>query len=369
MPKYPTYSIPQGSNAEVFKDTLITIGVPTCNYSKVNLSFVDTAGVNQEVFFLNSPVMNLSGGALVSAETVNNNSPNVGASLTFLANNENIGKTYELFCKVKKYSCPITLEKTFVLKVKIFSKNYAYITTQNGAEFGTVCEGDPIGLTAQTYRPDSTTNMPSMIKYYWDTTQGIKPINANDKVVYATPSQTTKYKVRLINELYSGCIDTASVTVYVKPYPSDSVQIGYFNAKAIAVGPNIIYRWYNIRGTLVGSADTFTAQFPDEYYLEVTDTTFGFNCTSWSPSFNLPSEQLLVKSPMKIFPNPATESIMIEGLPVENSVNFISPIGAKNIIFPQPNGKIPLSSLSPGLYIVETQYKGKFYRQQLVIGR
>ncbi len=367
MPSFPNVSLPAGSNAEFEFDSIITFSIPTCNYSKIDINFQNRTGVNQELFLQSGNINSNLGGPLTESVVSSNNTPNVRLSLTLQPDNNLVGRIFNLIVTVKKYDCPITLEKSFNFRFKIIEKNYGTISTPTGTGLGAVCLGDAIALTANPNRPDSSVNAPTMFRYYWDLLPGINQPDANNKVVIARPTIDTRYRVRIANELYNNCIDTASAIIFVKSIPSNQRNLGVNGARAVAQGPNLIYRWYNMWGRIVGTADSFTSHSPGQYYLEVTDTAYGVNCTVRSVSFMLLSSGKFLESPLKLYPNPASGTVKMEGLPIETPLHFVNLVGQRFELNAQTDGLIDISSLKLGLFLVEALFQGKVYRQQLAV--
>ncbi len=368
-PAAPTTSLPTGSNAQITTDSVITLRVPTCNYSVINLNFNSSTSDVLRIVLQNSngSLPTGTGGSVLQTIVTGDSTTNLSLKLILQPDISLAGKTFNLIAKVQKNTCPLKIVNSYAIRIIVENNNYAKISTPIGNPFGVVCDGLPLTLGAIPNRPDSTADAPASYRYYWDLLPGLNQAEANNQFVTVRPLVNTRYRVRIFNEAINNCVDTASILVRVKPLPSNQRNLGVNGARAVAQGPNLIYRWYNMSGSLVGTADSFTSHSPGQYYLEVTDTSFGYNCTVRSASFMLLSSGKFLESPLKLYPNPASGTVKMEGLPKETPLHFVNSVGQRFELNAQTDGLINVNTLKPGLYIVEAVYQGHIYRQQLVV--
>ncbi len=73
-----------------------------------------------------------------------------------------------------------------------------------------------------------------------------------------------------------------------------------------------------------------------------------------------------LESPLKLYPNPASEKVRVDGLPFGTPVVFTNTIGQRFEKQLNQEGKIDIRQLGPGLYTVEAVLEGKIYRQFLL---
>lgn len=373
LPNAPIISNPQITNAVFSQDSVLRLRLQACNYTTFDLSFADAN--NRDLINIQIPSgLGLSGvgnnGPIYDTIITNNNTSQPSLRLILKPELSMVGKSFWFLVKTEDDGCPIKANRHFPIEITVEKQNYAFAQffIDNSKEIH--CSGDPVLLFGGTFRDDSIVNSPNSYKIIWELANGLDStqINKANPVVY--PTENTRYKLRVLSKGFNGnCFDTASILVKVKQNPQSNLRLGYSGARALATGPNIIYRWFKLNGQLVGTADSISISNYGQYFLVVTDTSFGTWCSDTSTSFILNSLGKWQESPYKLFPNPAKDLVKIEGLPNEAKVNLLNTLGQRIPVTIKPEGHLDLKDLSSGYYTVEILSAQQVYRTNLVVER
>ncbi|SHJ71236.1 gliding motility-associated C-terminal domain-containing protein [Hymenobacter daecheongensis DSM 21074] len=201
----------------------------TCNYTEVRLRFSDPNPTDLlKVTYpeLDPPVPTPLKPTylpedVATFQLLGNNTKTPAAILRIQPDVAFIGRTFRIPVKIEDNGCPVkgTTYRTIVLKIE--KGNFAKVVPSTSNPFVCAGSGAAVTLSASPFRPDSVGNMPAQYGYRWAAANGLNPADSTKQTLSVRPTQTTRYKVRILGLSFRAgtCQDTASVLVRVVPLP------------------------------------------------------------------------------------------------------------------------------------------------------
>ncbi|MCB0700780.1 MAG: S8 family peptidase [Chitinophagaceae bacterium] len=179
------------------------------------------------------------------------------------------------------------------------------------------------------------------VGYQWTVGDTSQSINA---------TQAGNYAYRVKNQLgyYSPWSDTA----IVHALPNAAI-ISIFN-DVLTSSPAVSYQWYKDNNMISGAtSQSYTITTSGKYHVSVTDSNGCSNAST--PIFISPTGiDNIATEGVRIYPNPATNSIVVTGLTSTTAYSIADVSGhvLKNGNIDDSNNLINISGLSAGVYII-----------------
>jgi subtilisin family serine protease len=175
-----------------------------------------------------------------------------------------------------------------------------------------------------------------------------------DSVIGDRPIQNTFYQAKAITK--EGCFDTKTVEAILVPIPPAITLTQVIDSlRALHTSGNFSYRWYiNDTFTNLYTTRTIKPHKTANYKVEIIDSA---GCSSITNNFFVSTigiSQLSLKG-IKIYPNPASSELYINGVQPNSTITVIDILG-KEVYTSTINGTsttISISSFSKGLYLIK----------------
>lgn len=175
-----------------------------------------------------------------------------------------------------------------------------------------------------------------------------------DSVIGDRPIQNTFYQAKAITK--EGCFDTKTVEAILVPIPPAITLTQVIDSlRALHTSGNFIYRWYiNDTFTNLYTTRTIKPYKTANYKVEIIDSA---GCSSITNNFFVSTigiNELSLKG-IKIYPNPASSELYINGVQPNSTITVIDILG-KEVYTSTINGTsttISISSFSKGLYLIK----------------
>jgi len=175
-----------------------------------------------------------------------------------------------------------------------------------------------------------------------------------DSVIGDRPIQNTFYQAKAITK--EGCFDTKTVEAILVPIPPAITLTQVIDSlRALHTSGNFSYRWYiNDTFTNLYTTRTIKPYKTANYKVEIIDSA---GCSSITNNFFVSTigiNELSLKG-IKIYPNPASSELYINGVQPNSTITVIDILG-KEVYTSTINGTsttISISSFSKGLYLIK----------------
>jgi len=170
-----------------------------------------------------------------------------------------VGRTFRIPVKIEDNGCPIKGVTYRTIVLRIAKGNFAKVVAATAEPI--ICEGSSVSLTATPMRPDSVGQVLANYGYRWTPAPGLTLADTAKQVASVHPTQTTRYKVRIIGLDFRmsptiTCFDTASVLVKVRPAITANFTV---TGRPVASGSvNLPKRAYTFTNTSVKRTDIET---------------------------------------------------------------------------------------------------------------
>ena len=215
-----------------------------------------------------------------------------------------------------------------------------------------VCEDEPVTLQAT-----------GGVKFKWNTGDSTSTINF-------TATQSAGYSVTVTDQY--GCVDSASVKVFVKPRPATPTIIlfGSDSLKSSVFGST--YRWYLNKTVLTDNTISIKAYLNGTYQLIVYDSACHSD-TSAGYDFKKNSiDNFHIRSQIRLYPNPVINKLIIDASDFDLSgseIEIISALGEKVYYSNKNSPKIEIetSAYKKGLYIFKFITNGQTIVNRFVV--
>ncbi len=227
-------------------------------------------------------------------------------------------------------------------------------------------------LPTVVFEPENTTVCAGIVDtivlrgaatYAWLPTTGLT-LSATGDTAIVNLNSTSTYTIEAVS--HYGCENTATKTINVNPNPSPVIT---FNGERLLTAPTgyVQYMWYVDGLPIIPVAwqHLYNIKKPGTYHVVVTDSN---GCEGVSNSIDTKTTGIgeFNLHQVRIFPNPATNSINIES-PLAVNVNILTIEGRK--VLGVENAKaIDISKLSNGIYFLEIiEPKSNAIRKEKII--
>ncbi|OON70501.1 gliding motility-associated C-terminal domain-containing protein [Hymenobacter sp. CRA2] len=219
------------------------ISVYSCNYSQVRVRFTDPNPQQQLTVSIPQTSLNSLADIVVPNGYVlsGNGTTSPVAAFYFQPSPQLVGTTIRIPVRIEDNACPIKGVQNRIIVVKVLRGNFAtaVAAANNASTDPIICYGTSIQLRGSVVRPDSVRNGLQTYSYTWAAANGLNPSDANRQNITVSPTQTTRYRLRIAPTTgYSPglCGDTTSIRVRVAPqvlaaFRTDSAAVanGRFN--------------------------------------------------------------------------------------------------------------------------------------------
>ncbi|RSK37141.1 gliding motility-associated C-terminal domain-containing protein [Hymenobacter metallilatus] len=256
-PAPPIASGPPKTGVQIINTDSTLITAYTCNYSEVRIKFSDpnpgdlltvtypkdtdpvfAAEVKQTILPIDVARFTIVGNGTTTPYGILKIQPDVLFT----------GKTFRIPVQITDNACPIKGVQNRILVLKIAKGNFAKVVPSVNNPY--VCAGTQVDLTATPFRPDSVGLQLAQYDYRWKLGNGMAPADTVKQTLKVTPTQTTRYYVRIIGKNFRltpkpTCVDTASVLVRVAPALTANFTVAVRNGGTSASVPPRIYTFTN----------------------------------------------------------------------------------------------------------------------------
>ncbi len=231
----------------------------------------------------------------------------------------------------------------------------------------TLCFGDSVILGVNNYVPGVT--------YLWSS--GANTLVADSIAFRGIAVGSANVTVTPIIGTCSGPV-SAAFGLTVKANPNAGVNIFTNGARAQNIAAGLTYQWRTFpAGTVVSNTDSLEAINGGQFTLTVTDPTGGVNCVTTSAPITITGLTELADAGVRMFPNPASQSVNVELNGVTNAetvaLTFINSIGVtvKSEVVHLNNGQasinLNLDGVAKGVYLVQFNAAGKRVTRRLTV--
>lgn len=187
--------------------------------------------------------------------------------------------------------------------------------------------------------------------YKWAPIFGISS-NVGDTILANPPSNVT---YTMVGTSQNGCVSSKNIFIRVLPGPGiTSISKVGDSLVATNANPTVMFQWLLDGNDITGErGNKYKPTQTGNYGVRATDTS-GCEANSANYFFSTIGIEDVAGSPIKVYPNPASNSLYVSGIdkaiPVKVVITDIS--GRKVLETPVYEGSIDISKLSAGLYFI-----------------